>query len=72
MTKLGKHQETWIKHTTKKNSNQKDYHSSDNYLIGDILSHKSFGLGYVQLTFGNKMEVIFEDKVRVLVHKILM
>jgi hypothetical protein len=54
---------------TKKQS--KSYGVNDSFYIGDFIDHKKFGLGYIQDSFGNKIEVLFEDKVRTLIHMVV-
>ncbi len=50
----------------------KPYQSASSFYVGDYITHKSFGMGYIQSSFGNKIEVLFEDKIRLLVHRILI
>ena len=61
---------TWTDILKKKEENFKEYLTSASYNMGDFITHQSFGHGYIQLTLGNKIEVLFEDKVRLLVHNI--
>lgn len=54
--------------------NKKDvkcYLMSDSYYVGDFIVHNSFGLGYIQNSFADKIEVLFEDKVRLLKHMVM-
>lgn len=49
----------------------KSYSTNQSFYVGDIIQHNSFGLGYIQDSFGNKIEVLFEDKIRVLIHMVM-
>lgn len=49
----------------------KKYSSWESYYQGDFIDHDRFGQGRVQSCFGNKIEVIFEDKMRILVHRLV-
>lgn len=55
----------------KKENDFKDYSSSSSFYQGDLIHHFKFGRGFVQSSFGNKIEVLFEDKMRLLVHKVM-
>ena len=56
---------------TKTAKDTKSYGTSESFYIGDFIEHKKFGLGYIQNSFGNKIEVLFEDKVRTLIHMVI-
>jgi hypothetical protein len=46
------------------------YTPSDRYVVGDLLSHPSFGLGAVSgLPAPGKIEVIFRDSCKLLMHE---
>jgi hypothetical protein len=48
----------------------KPYSMNDSFSVGDLINHPSFGLGAVDLTREpNKMEVVFREGRKVLVHK---
>jgi hypothetical protein len=48
---------------------QKKYSPKDKYVVGDVVVHPTFGLGVATaLKDGAKIEVLFEDGPRVLVH----
>lgn len=47
----------------------KRYSSKDNYVAGDVVDHPSFGVGIATtIKDGAKIEVLFEDGVKLLVH----
>lgn len=48
----------------------KKYSLEDSFHKGDFIEHKTFGTGYVKSIHANKIEVFFEDKNRVLIHKL--
>jgi hypothetical protein len=62
---------TWTDLTKKMKGEARDYDMSQSFYEGDYIAHGSFGLGYIQSTFGNKIEVLFEDKVRLLVQRVV-
>ncbi len=48
-------------------SSTKKYAVSDGYEAGDVVDHAKFGLGYVRQVFPpNKMEVLFEDAIKLM------
>ena len=51
--------------------NLKVYSKNRTFYRGDILVHQEFGIGYVQSTFANKIEVMFGVKKEILTHKII-
>lgn len=54
---------------THKNNPMKSYSTKGHFLLGDKLSHPSFGDGIVgKLIYPNKIEVIFKTDVKVLIH----
>ncbi len=63
-------EKAWLDHTRGKDlSNPSMYHPGQSYEPGQVIQHVKFGKGIVVLVKeGNKMEVIFEDKLRLLVH----
>lgn len=52
-----------------KQQSQKSYSISENFAVGDVIDHASFGKGVVQsLMSGDKIEVIFQEQIKTLVH----
>lgn len=49
----------------------KNYNSNESFYTGDIICHENFGLGYVESSFGNKIDVLFEDGAKTLVHMVM-
>jgi hypothetical protein len=48
----------------------KVYSTSDSYVEGDVLNHKNFGVGFTTtVKAGSKIEVIFQDGMKTLVHE---
>lgn len=64
------HKDKW-REATEKSKTIKNYSSNDSFYAGDVLSHTKYGLGHVETSFGNKIEVRFEDKIRLLIHKLM-
>ena len=48
----------------------KRYSPKDSYLLGDVVEHASFGVGVTTIVkAGSKIDVIFEDGVKTLIHE---
>lgn len=48
---------------------EKGYNVKSTFLVGDKIAHKTFGQGFVsRVIYPNKIEVIFRNDVRVLIH----
>ena len=48
----------------------KRYSPTDSYALGDVVDHARFGVGLTTtIKAGNKIEVVFEDGVKTLVHE---
>ncbi len=62
---------TWSDLIKKMKGEAAQYNIAESFYEGDYISHSKFGLGYIQTTFGNKIEVLFEDKVRLLVQRVV-
>lgn len=62
---------TWSELISKKKSDTKKYSTSESFYVGDFINHNNFGVGYIQSSFGNKIEVLFEDKIRTLIHMVM-
>ncbi len=71
MRKKKKLKLTWPQLVKKTKSDAKTYEKSESFYVGDCISHKYFGVGFVQLSFGNKIEVLFEDRIRTLIHMVV-
>ena len=55
--------------STKDASTAKAYSVKNEYVVGDIVKHPVFGNGIVRkIVFPNKMEIIFEEDVKLLIH----
>lgn len=66
------HKVKWEEAVIKKTAEEfKKYSSSASFYTGDMINHTKFGKGYVESSFGNKIEVRFEDKMRLLIHKVV-
>ena len=71
MKKKRKLKLTWRQLMKKSKTDAKAYEKSESFYVGDCISHKYFGVGFVQLSFGNKIEVLFEDRIRTLIHMVV-
>ncbi len=62
--------ELWNKAVNKSTSSAKDYSIKGSFITGDLIDHPTFGQGVVEkLIDSNKIEVIFQDDYRTLMHK---
>ena len=62
--------ELWNKAVNKSTSSAKDYSIKGSFIAGDLITHPTFGQGVVEkLIDSNKIEVIFQDDYRTLMHK---
>lgn len=60
--------ELWAKLKNGQAEGEKNYSIKENYLLNDRISHPAFGVGFVrQILEFHRLEVLFEDKARVLV-----
>lgn len=67
-----KHLMKWTERVEEKlNGKIKEYSSSESFYKGDLINHNHFGKGRVETSFGNKIEVIFQDKMRILIHRLI-
>jgi hypothetical protein len=62
--------ELWTKAINKNTAGPKSYTIKGSFLTGDIIDHPTFGQGVVEkLIDNNKIEVLFQDDYRTLMHK---
>ncbi len=62
--------ELWNKAMNKSTTGSKEYSIKASFITGDIISHPTFGQGVVEkLIDNNKIEVLFQDDYRTLMHK---
>jgi hypothetical protein len=62
--------ELWTKAINKNTTGSKTYTIKSSYTTGDIIDHPTFGQGIVEkLIDNNKIEVLFQDDYRTLMHK---
>jgi len=62
--------ELWNKAINKATQSPKEYSIKGSFQMGDVLNHPTFGQGVVEkLIDDNKIEVIFQDDFRTLMHK---
>ena len=59
----------WMEEMGKASGKAKAYSIRDEFESGDIIDHKKFGPGIVQGLIDDKMEVLFEHEIKLLVHK---
>jgi hypothetical protein len=50
------------------NGDSKNYNMKLNYSMNQKITHPKFGVGIIRASLDNKIEVVFEDEVRMLVH----
>ncbi|MBC76032.1 MAG: hypothetical protein CME64_08440 [Halobacteriovoraceae bacterium] len=62
---------SWTEIVAAQKDEAKTYKTSNSFYVGEYIDHKKFGVGYIQDSFGNKVEVLFEDKVRTLIHMVM-
>ena len=62
--------ELWNKAIGKNTAGSKSYTIKGSFITGDIIDHPTFGQGVVEkLIDNNKIEVLFQDDYRTLMHK---
>lgn len=62
--------ELWTKAMNKSTVSSKEYSTKDSFQTGDVINHPTFGQGIVEkLIDNNKIEVLFKDDYRTLMHK---
>lgn len=62
--------ELWNKAINRATQSSKDYSIKGSFQMGDLINHPTFGQGVVEkLIDDNKIEVIFQDDFRTLMHK---
>lgn len=62
--------ELWTKALNKSTAGFKDYTIRGSFQTGDVINHPTFGQGVVEkLIDDNKIEVLFQDDYRTLMHK---
>jgi hypothetical protein len=62
--------ELWTKALSKASNEGKEYTIRGSFQMGDVILHPTFGQGVVEkLIDNNKIEVIFQDDYRTLMHK---
>lgn len=62
--------ELWTKAINKNTTGTKSYTIKGSFITGDIIDHPTFGQGVVEkLIDDNKIEVLFQDDYRTLMHK---
>lgn len=61
--------ELWNKAINKMTESSKDYSMKSSFQMGDVINHPTFGQGVVEkLIDNNKIEVLFQDDYRTLMH----
>jgi hypothetical protein len=62
--------ELWTKALNRTTAKSRSYSMKDSFAQGDIIDHPTFGQGVVErLIDNNKIEVLFQDDYRTLLHK---
>ncbi|MFT6630525.1 MAG: hypothetical protein ACJAS4_000463 [Bacteriovoracaceae bacterium] len=60
--------ELWMEQMGKASGQAKSYSIRERFESGDLIDHKKFGPGIVQTLVDDKMEVLFEHEMKLLVH----
>lgn len=60
--------EFWMEEMGKVSGKAKEYSIREVFVVGDMIDHKKFGPGIVQETIEDKMEVLFQHEIKLLVH----
>ncbi len=60
--------ELWMEEMGKASGKAKAYSIREKFEAGDIIDHKKFGPGIVQNLIDDKMEVLFQHELKLLVH----
>lgn len=60
--------ELWTEEIGKADGKAKDYTIRGSFEVGDLLNHKKFGPGIVQSLTDDKVEVLFQHEIKLLVH----
>lgn len=60
--------ELWMEMMGKASGKAKAYTIREIFAIGDIIDHKKFGPGIVQTSANEKIEVLFQHEIKLLVH----
>ena len=58
----------WMEEMGKASGKAKAYSIREKFIAGDIIDHKKFGPGIVQELIDDKIEVLFEHELKLLVH----
>lgn len=62
--------ELWNKAMSKSTNKPQDYSMKASFQLGDVIAHPTFGNGVVEkLIDNNKIEILFQDDYRTLMHK---
>lgn len=64
------HKIKWEEGLKKAAKSLRDYSSASFFNEGELIDHAKFGKGLVEASMGNKIEVRFEDKTRLLMQKV--
>lgn len=67
LTKAG-HAEEFEKLVSNSNADAASYNMKAKFAMSQKLSHPKFGLGIVRVALPEKIEVLFQDEIRMLVH----
>lgn len=60
--------ELWTEQIGKAEGKAKDYTIRGNFDVGDLINHKKFGPGIVQAHIDDKVEILFQHEIKLLVH----
>lgn len=60
--------ELWVEEMGKVKGKAREYSTRELFVLGEIIDHKKFGPGIVQNVINDKMEVLFQHEIKLLVH----
>ncbi len=60
--------ELWIEQMNKASGKAREYGIREVFTLGEIIDHKKFGPGIVQEIIEDKIEVLFQHELKLLVH----
>lgn len=58
----------WMEEMSKVSGKARSYSIRERFIPGDIIDHKKFGPGVVQTEADDKIEVLFQHEIKLLVH----
>lgn len=66
--RVTQHQQEYDRLVAENEQSPRKYSMKEKFSVNDKVDHPKFGLGVIRLSLGEKIEVVFSDEVRHLVH----